>query len=526
MKKRSQTFEGPKSDLHKRYQQDLEYYASRKFESTHINHLFQSVQNSQVVYLGDFHTFDQSLKNLVRITQQLLKNKSKFILALEMIQTDYQSILDAFLMGQLTELEFLDSIRYSESWRFPWTHYKILFDLATEHGIQIKALNSTGSLEQRDQQAAEIIVQTVQKYPSTPVLVLFGELHIAPNRLPKQVLLQGGQTIDNQTIIHQNLDAPYWSIVDQGLRLNDHKVIKYSDQEFCLLSSPPWMKYESMIYWFENLMDDPDYDLHEYILETGLKIFNDNTYDNFVNLLVNISANFGLHKDTIPIDSIKIYDHSNLDFVSNQIETINPKGQKELYQNLLDKNQSFFCYEDGFIYCANYSVNKLSTLAGMFLFVFFNQRLLKEVTKASLPNWKRLLFYIYLNANGYLASKTINPFLKCDLYKDIELHYRKSDKKSDQALFHSILSILDDPIEICSKCRGLSRKKIFVMGQIIGEFLGENQYLKMQKYSNIQFDLLHLTPIKTFDLDLDSFVSLFQNLLPNSIYKMQKKRMF
>jgi hypothetical protein len=484
------------------------------------------VQNSQVVYLGDFHTFDQSLKNLVRITQQLLKNKSKFILALEMIQTDYQSILDAFLMGQLTELEFLDSIRYSESWRFPWTHYKILFDLATEHGIQIKALNSTGSLEQRDQQAAEIIVQTVQKYPSTPVLVLFGELHIAPNRLPKQVLLQGGQTIDNQTIIHQNLDAPYWSIVDQGLRLNDHKVIKYSDQEFCLLSSPPWMKYESMIYWFENLMDDPDYDLHEYILETGLKIFNDNTYDNFVNLLVNISANFGLHKDTIPIDSIKIYDHSNLDFVSNQIETINPKGQKELYQNLLDKNQSFFCYEDGFIYCANYSVNKLSTLAGMFLFVFFNQRLLKEVTKASLPNWKRLLFYIYLNANGYLASKTINPFLKCDLYKDIELHYRKSDKKSDQALFHSILSILDDPIEICSKCRGLSRKKIFVMGQIIGEFLGENQYLKMQKYSNIQFDLLHLTPIKTFDLDLDSFVSLFQNLLPNSIYKMQKKRMF
>ena len=28
-----------------------------------------------------------------------------------------------------------------------------------------------------------------------------------------------------------------------------------------------------MIYWYENLCDDPDFDIHEYIIENGKKIF-------------------------------------------------------------------------------------------------------------------------------------------------------------------------------------------------------------------------------------------------------------
>ena len=50
-------------------------------------------------------------------------------------------------------------------------------------------------------------------------------------------------------------------------------IVSFSQNEFCIVSAPPWVKYESMVYWYENLCDDPDFDIHEYIIENGKKIF-------------------------------------------------------------------------------------------------------------------------------------------------------------------------------------------------------------------------------------------------------------
>ena len=59
------------------------------------------------------------------------------------------------------------------------------------------------------------------------------------------------------------------------------KVLKFNKREYILLTSAPWLKYESQIYWYEHLSEDPEFDIHEYIIENGALNFSENVPENF-----------------------------------------------------------------------------------------------------------------------------------------------------------------------------------------------------------------------------------------------------
>ena len=126
-----------------------------------------------------------------------------------MVNSSDQAAIESFLKGHLTEKEFLESINYKESWRFPWTHYSELFNLAKEHNLNIYGLNSEGTLEERDEHASKIIAKVIKKNNGSKFLTLFGELHIIPDKLPKKVKINTSNKFTD-LIIHQNLDQIYW----------------------------------------------------------------------------------------------------------------------------------------------------------------------------------------------------------------------------------------------------------------------------------------------------------------------------
>src|SRR5690606_20392228 len=131
---------------------DQEKLGKRKFEAVPLAELFDRIDRSRVVYLGDFHTFDQSSRTLERLLRHMLSNKGHpLALGMEMIHEKDQLALDSFIQGVITEQEFLESINYRESWRFPWRHYRPFFELARTKKLEIIALNSQGSLSKRDE---------------------------------------------------------------------------------------------------------------------------------------------------------------------------------------------------------------------------------------------------------------------------------------------------------------------------------------------------------------------------------------
>ena len=46
------------------YQKGQELYGLKEYEITSIEHLINSIEKSQIIYFGDFHTFDRVLKTL------------------------------------------------------------------------------------------------------------------------------------------------------------------------------------------------------------------------------------------------------------------------------------------------------------------------------------------------------------------------------------------------------------------------------------------------------------------------------
>ena len=164
------------------------------------------------------------------------------IICLEFVSQDDQIYIEQFLNEQITEREFLESINYKDSWRFPWNHYKDFFELSKKNNFKIYGLNSEGSLSERDKSAARSISKLHQHNPDSQIFVLFGELHIFPDKLPKDVEELTPSEID-QVIIHQNIDEIYWQQIEKSpSQRPESSIVKILDNEFSLQNSPPWVK--------------------------------------------------------------------------------------------------------------------------------------------------------------------------------------------------------------------------------------------------------------------------------------------
>lgn len=524
IKKKALSYEGRPSAELSRYQEDYEYYSCRDFEACDEDDLFKSIIDSHFVYLGDFHTFDQNQRTLYRIMRTLSQNTRKFALGLEMIQCRHQKFVDAFLNSAITELEFLESIQYSDSWRFPWNHYKVIFDFAKENNIPILALNSEGKLSKRDDHACKILKSYHEENADTPVLVLFGELHIIPNKLPKRLLLSFEQQV-RQTIVYQNIDEIYWNQVEDG---TTHKIVKFNQNEFCIQTSPPWVKYESMVYWYENLMEDPEFDIHEYIIENGLKIFGSNTHDNFLLILIEIIRSLDLKIESDLLEDFNLYDHTSLEHIEERIEALPLKNLKTFYQYMIEINQSFKMPGDLDYYCSNYSINKISYLAGVHLFnIYLHQAGQSQLTilrARSLEN--KLLYYIFEHLYAYFFSKIFNPHRKCDLYIDLKerMAHKKATKKEKELIIDCI-GIIDNKVSIANVAKRSSLNRMNDIGKIVGQFLGDYFYESITSRRIHNREQLEEEFLKV-KVNLKNFKRLKSFFLSDLSYKLQKKRFF
>lgn len=511
LKKKAFSYEGSLSQELKSYKLNQSKLSDRDYKDSSIEELLRSVNESSVIYLGDFHTFDQNIRNVLRIIKQLVLNEKKCIVSLEMVEAKYQLYIDSYLDGHITDLEFLESIEYHDSWRFPWSHYKQIFELAKKNNIRVVGLNIEGSLSQRDKFAAKLIKNIIAKDNISKVLVVYGELHISNNKIPKLVNFE--QKL-SQTIIHQNLDEVYWKQVQHD---KSHEVIKFSDNEFCINAAPPWIKYESMIYWYENLCDDPDFDIHEYIIEKGKKIFGDDTQDNFQLLCQQLIKASNLNDESIDYENYNLYDHTRLDFIEDSLLELNDIQQIDFYSSLIAKGNSFKLPNKNSYYCSSYSVNRLAYLSGMHIFHSY-----KEIQLANIPSIfkekksERVIAIIYEYLFAYFFSKVMNPHRKCSLYKDF---IKDQSSLNSYKLCRSILdkSNLSDLVKQNS-CEDLIYASIDV-GHLLGEYFYN---LSTSDKSNIE--------VKDFFLNLKfddfSFQTTKKYILLSFDYKSHSKRYF
>jgi hypothetical protein len=421
--------------------------------------------------------------------------------------------------GHLTDLEFLEMVDYHDSWRFPWSHYKLIFELAKKNGIKVVALNTTGTLKQRDVHACEVINDLSISNPNSKILVLYGELHITINKIP--ALMKEMCPSLNQTIIHQNLDEVYWKLIKQGI---EQGIVSFSENEYCIVSAPPWIKYESMIYWYENSCDDPDFDIHEYIIENGKKIFSEDTSENFLIICTDIINHLEFKIDLEVIEDFNLYDHTNLSFVEEKLKSTLKPSLLNFYIYLIETNKSFRLPLNSTFYCSSYSMNRISYLAGIHIFHYFlgSENTIAIDTLNSKSNQNKFFLFTFENMFGYFFSKIINPHRKCEMYKDLKKMSKLAENESTKNILEKSLQILDRD-RFSNLLSGVPLKDIYEISLNVGHILGEYLYLNYSKENKKSFDQSQFFNLKITQMD---FCKIRKALLENQLYQDASKRYF
>jgi hypothetical protein len=262
----------------RRYQRQADADFRRRLAHAGKRELVRAIRAADVTFVADYHTFPQAQRTALRLMREAIRPGERWAIGLELAPSDAQRALDRYQAGAIGLDEFLAAVNYELEWGFPWANYAPIFEWARERGVPLVALNrpralfrtsaslrlarGDSELQERDQWAAGVLTDLFADRKGRGrlrVIALYGELHVASAHLPYQLARVSRAFLGKplrSVSVHQNQDRIYWELAREGregganvLRLPKGGVPGHS--AYCVVSSTPWTKLQSLISWAE-----------------------------------------------------------------------------------------------------------------------------------------------------------------------------------------------------------------------------------------------------------------------------------
>jgi hypothetical protein len=431
-----QAYQGRQSSSFKKYLNDYEreFRRPRYNSVTNKGKLIEKILKSDIIYVGDYHTLNQSQKTLIKILRDIVNHKRKITVCLEMVSSANQKILNDFMSSKISEIDFLQKIEYERNWGFPWKNYKPIFDFAKIHKIKILGLNCSSESEKedilpaRDMCASKIISRESIRNPQGIIFVLYGDLHICEKHLPKRVrmlLKENGQS-KRYLIIFQNSEELYWKLADEG-KEQTTDVVKMDSHKFCILNTPPWIKLQTYLSWLDRsgelLLAKKDTEFDEISYEPV------DYYHQISDFINAISTFIGISKGGL--DQFQLYTTDEVEFVEFINKYMKKKADLSLKEIEIIREEVIYngiCLlpDDNAIYISNLNINKIAEKAAQLI----NFKYSKSYPKLK-RDGDRDFFYerIMFEMLGYIGSKIINFKRKSDRIKDFRKIFNQYKSK-------------------------------------------------------------------------------------------------
>ncbi|MBD2580630.1 ChaN family lipoprotein [Oscillatoria sp. FACHB-1406] len=96
---------------------------------------------TNIIYLGETHDNPEDHQKQLQILQALHQHQSKIAIALEMFQRPFQTAIDRYLAGEITEAELRQQTEYDDRWGYDWEFYAPILRYAKTHKLPVLALN-------------------------------------------------------------------------------------------------------------------------------------------------------------------------------------------------------------------------------------------------------------------------------------------------------------------------------------------------------------------------------------------------
>ncbi|MFH1311800.1 MAG: ChaN family lipoprotein [Candidatus Eisenbacteria bacterium] len=407
----------------------LEEYA-REFEQyqrlSNWGELIANVRKADIVYNGDYHTMAQAQRIPLRLLREIVPYHREVTLALEMVRIEHQKQLDSFMRGKLTEEKFLEAIDYDRTWGFPWEYYKDLFIFARERGVRVIGINSEpkkgrGVLKRRDRSAARVIAREHLANPERLIYVFDGDLHVAPTHLPAAVnaLLAEFNGNIKSVIVYQNNEQIYWKLARLGIE-QETDVVLISKGKFCVMSTPPVIKFQSYFNWIDNTRE-----LTSPVTQTWRPdLAGEEDLYSQVLRLVRMIAEF-LEIEVEGLADFVVYSPADLDFL-DELKTDAQFTPAELaaISTHIRTNESYFIEKGSIIYIANLSINHAAEESAHFI-----HTVCAGPRRSDINMVEDFYCRVMREAVGFFGSKVVNHKRPCFGLNDFKYLKRRYPTK-------------------------------------------------------------------------------------------------
>jgi hypothetical protein len=140
------TASGPEAPRAYRYAvplgQTFDLAAGRALTEAEEAQRFAGPAAPRLVFLGEHHGDPRSQAFQARFLRALAAQGHAVTVALEMFPPQADAALEAWRSGRLTEADLVEQSRWYETWGFPWTAYRPLFETLRElrlpaHGVNV-----------------------------------------------------------------------------------------------------------------------------------------------------------------------------------------------------------------------------------------------------------------------------------------------------------------------------------------------------------------------------------------------------
>lgn len=355
---------------------------------------------ASVVLVGDFHALDQAQRTFLSLLEGLEALGKTPAIALEMVDAGRDDALARYVKGRSRDCDFLEEIDYFKHWGFDFSHYKPILDHARRRQLRVNGINCTGALARRDHFMAARIEHLSELQGSNPLLVLVGDLHLAEQHLPAELLLRGIRP----PLLFQNSETVYmrklsdgrepfgWWSLGRGRYLNNN--------------TPPTVKMMTYLTWLEHggealqmlygyCRSGPEAPDGEMDLAETVKMY--------IKLLKSL---FDLHLKTD--EDYQVFMYNNLAFLNDPFFKQNPG---RAYRAMILDGRAVYVHHNRTLYIPMLDVNRTV------------QETMHYLMRAALPLGKTsqaLRNRIHYFASGYLASKVVNPMRHSPSLQDMK----------------------------------------------------------------------------------------------------------
>lgn len=114
-----------------------------------LDELIQKLLSKQLISVGETHTNYGHHLNQLEIIRRLHAEFPGIAIGMEMFQQPYQSKLDAFIKGDLSERQLIEESGWYKRWGYDYRLYRPVLDFAQKNHIPVIALNISTEMKER-----------------------------------------------------------------------------------------------------------------------------------------------------------------------------------------------------------------------------------------------------------------------------------------------------------------------------------------------------------------------------------------